>query len=111
MAQNPPRHSPSPEENPSISVVYETRRLPKCKIFRQSPRGGWKYRRAHVAGPLWWRNEMTFTTNMLVPAIALIAGVLALITPRLANFWIAIYLIVIGVIGLAPSFGFDLGLG
>jgi threonine/homoserine efflux transporter RhtA len=53
---------------------------------------------------------MTFTMNMLVPAIALIAGVLALITPRLANFWIAIYLIVIGVVGLAPSFGFNLGI-
>jgi hypothetical protein len=54
---------------------------------------------------------MVFTTGMLLPAIALIAGVLALITPRLASFWIGIYLIVIGVVGLAPSFGFNLGIG
>jgi hypothetical protein len=110
MKQNPPHDSPSLEENPNISVVYETRRLPKCKIQAESARRV-EVSAPDVAGPLWWRNEMTFTTGMLLPAIALIAGVLALITPRLANFWIAIYLIVIGVVGLAPSFGFDLGLG
>ena len=36
-----------------------------------------------------------------VPAIvALIAGILILIMPRLLNFIVAIYLIIIGVIGL-----------
>lgn len=54
---------------------------------------------------------MTFTSGMLLPALALIAGVLAIITPRLASFWIGIYLIVVGVLGLAPSFGFNLGIG
>jgi hypothetical protein len=36
----------------------------------------------------------------LAPSIALIAGILILIMPRLLNYIVAIYLIVIGVIGL-----------
>ena len=36
----------------------------------------------------------------LNPAIALIAGILILVQPRLLNYIIAIYLIVIGVLGL-----------
>jgi hypothetical protein len=36
------------------------------------------------------------------PLIALIAGILILIMPRLLNFIVAIYLIVIGVLGLWP---------
>ena len=40
---------------------------------------------------------MTFSIG---PIIALIAGVLILIMPRLLNYIIALYLIIIGVIGL-----------
>ena len=36
----------------------------------------------------------------LQPIVALIAGVLILIMPRLLNFIVAIYLIIIGIIGL-----------
>lgn len=36
----------------------------------------------------------------LVPIISLIAGILILIMPRLLNYVVAIYLIVVGVIGL-----------
>ncbi len=36
----------------------------------------------------------------LAPLIALIAGVLILVMPRLLNFIVAIYLIVIGLIGI-----------
>lgn len=39
-------------------------------------------------------------TLTLGPLIALIAGILILIMPRLLNFIVAIYLIAIGVIGL-----------
>jgi len=38
------------------------------------------------------------------PLVALIAGVLILIIPRLLNYIVAIYLIIIGVIGLAAHF-------
>lgn len=43
--------------------------------------------------------------NMLViqPVVALIAGILILIMPRLLNYVVAIYLIVIGVLGLWPQ--------
>ena len=36
----------------------------------------------------------------LQPIVALIAGILILIMPRLLNFIVAIYLIVIGLLGL-----------
>ena len=36
----------------------------------------------------------------LGPLIALIAGILILVVPRLLNFIVAIYLIVIGLLGL-----------
>jgi len=35
------------------------------------------------------------------PLVALIAGILILIIPRLLNYIVAIYLIVIGILGLA----------
>jgi len=35
------------------------------------------------------------------PLIALVAGILILVRPRLLNYIVAIYLIVIGVLGLA----------
>jgi len=41
--------------------------------------------------------HLTLTTG---PVIALIAGILILIVPRLLNYVIAIYLIIIGVLGL-----------
>ena len=36
----------------------------------------------------------------LAPLLALIAGILILVQPRLLNYIVAIYLIVIGVLGL-----------
>jgi hypothetical protein len=39
----------------------------------------------------------------LAPLLALIAGILILVMPRLLNFIVAIYLIVIGLIGLLGS--------
>jgi hypothetical protein len=39
---------------------------------------------------------------MVTPLFALIAGVLILVIPRLLNLIVAIYLIAIGILGLAP---------
>jgi len=39
-------------------------------------------------------------TLAIGPLVALIAGVLILVVPRLLNFIIAIYLIIIGLLGL-----------
>ncbi|UXN62592.1 DUF3096 domain-containing protein [Phyllobacterium zundukense] len=38
----------------------------------------------------------------IAPLVALIAGVLILIAPRLLNYIVALYLIIIGVTGLFP---------
>ena len=43
---------------------------------------------------------MTIGIGHLQPIIALIAGILILIMPRLLNFIVAIYLIIIGLLGL-----------
>ena len=39
----------------------------------------------------------------LTPLISLIAGVLILIMPRLLNYIVAIYLIIVGLVGLFPQ--------
>ena len=43
---------------------------------------------------------MHLTSGHVAPLVALIAGVLILIIPRLLNYIVALYLIVIGLIGL-----------
>jgi len=43
---------------------------------------------------------MSITMSHLAPVVALIAGILILLVPRLLNYIVAIYLIVIGIIGL-----------
>lgn len=46
---------------------------------------------------------MTISALTLTPLISLIAGVLILIMPRLLNYIVAIYLIVVGLLGLFPN--------
>lgn len=43
-------------------------------------------------------------TTFWAALLALIAGILILIVPRILNYIVAIYLIVIGVLGLLPFF-------
>jgi Protein of unknown function (DUF3096) len=43
---------------------------------------------------------MTITAAHITPLAALVAGILILIIPRLLNYVVAIYLILIGLIGL-----------
>ena len=45
-------------------------------------------------------------TLAIGPLVALIAGILILIVPRLLNFIVAIYLIAIGVLGLLGNVRF-----
>ena len=46
---------------------------------------------------------MTLDVVVIQPLVALIAGILILLIPRLLNFVVAIYLILIGLIGLWPQ--------
>lgn len=45
---------------------------------------------------------MTVNVVLLQPLVALIAGILILLVPRLLNYIVAIYLIIIGLAGLLP---------
>ena len=45
---------------------------------------------------------MTINIVAIQPLVALIAGILILLLPRILNFVVAIYLILIGVLGLWP---------
>ncbi len=45
----------------------------------------------------------TTLTLAVAPLIALIAGILILIVPRLLNYIVALYLILIGILGLFPN--------
>lgn len=47
-------------------------------------------------------------TLSLTPLVSLIAGILILIAPRLLNYIVAFYLILIGVIGLFGGSGLHL---
>jgi hypothetical protein len=47
---------------------------------------------------------MTLNILLIQPIVALIAGILILLRPRLLNYIVAIYLIVVGVTGLWPHF-------
>ena len=43
---------------------------------------------------------MTLSVAHLQPLVALIAGVLILLVPRILNYVVAIYLIIVGLLGL-----------
>ena len=45
---------------------------------------------------------MTLGMVTIQPRVALIAGILILVMPRLLNYIVAIYLILIGIFGLWP---------
>ncbi len=45
---------------------------------------------------------MTIDIVAIQPLVALIAGILILLVPRILNYVVAIYLILIGLIGLWP---------
>lgn len=46
--------------------------------------------------------EIHVSMLMLQPIVALIAGILILIAPRLLNYVVALYLIIIGITGIWP---------
>jgi len=47
---------------------------------------------------------MNIDLVLINPLIALIAGILILLMPRLLNYVVAIYLLAIGIMGLANQF-------
>jgi hypothetical protein len=49
---------------------------------------------------------MIITSAHITPLVALIAGILILLMPRLLNFIVAIYLIIVGLVGLNAIYHF-----
>jgi Protein of unknown function (DUF3096) len=49
---------------------------------------------------------MVLTVAHITPIVALIAGILILIVPRLLNFIVALYLIIVGLVGLNAIYHF-----
>ncbi len=47
--------------------------------------------------------EITVTPILLQSILALAAGILILIVPRVLNYVVAIYLIIVGLLGLFPN--------
>jgi hypothetical protein len=47
---------------------------------------------------------MNFSPTLVQPLIALVAGILILVQPSLLNYIVALYLIIVGIVGLAPHF-------
>lgn len=58
-----------------------------------------------MAGGIAARSVSMNSINIVIvqPLLALIFGILILFLPRLLNYFVAIYLIVIGALGLWPS--------
>jgi hypothetical protein len=46
---------------------------------------------------------MIINAMLIQPIVALIAGILILAVPRLLNYIVAVYLIIVGLIGLFPN--------
>jgi hypothetical protein len=49
---------------------------------------------------------MHFTTAHIAPLVSLVAGILILIVPRLLNYIVALYLIIVGLVGLNGIYHF-----
>jgi Protein of unknown function (DUF3096) len=49
---------------------------------------------------------MTITVAHVTPLVALIAGILILVVPRLLNYVVAVYLIIAGLVGLNGIYHF-----
>jgi hypothetical protein len=73
---------------------------------KSSPMAYARFRLSKRIGPwpIYGEEAMTIDPVLINPLIALIAGILILLMPRLLNYVVAIYLIAIGIIGLAHHF-------
>jgi hypothetical protein len=72
----------------------------------KNPLGTRRWRSHYRAGLSRLEVEMTLTVAHITPLVALIAGILILIMPRLLNYIVAIYLILVGIIGLNGIYHF-----
>ena len=85
-------------------MAFVTVELPPAKepqFWRVNCAGLSQCRTPAVRRPWPYHNGVPLNLHLsLTPLISLVAGILILIMPKLLNFIVAIYLIVIGLIGL-----------
>jgi DUF3096 family protein len=82
---------------PKTRILLEPGALPRVACAAK-PCGSGLIRSFPIIQPK--GSDMVITSAHLTPLVALIAGILILIMPRLLNFIVAIYLIFIGIVGL-----------
>jgi hypothetical protein len=84
-------------------------------VCRIEPNGDWRVRTLSISGGAGRvlsethpnrGKPMVITAEHITPLVALIAGILILIMPRLLNFIVAIYLIIVGLMGLNGIYHF-----
>ena len=46
--------------------------------------------------------QFSLTSASIQPLVALLAGILILVMPRILNYVVALYLIIVGLLGLFP---------
>ena len=64
---------------------------------------------SYGAGTLRSRSEVSMNLHLTIaPVVSVLAGILILVVPRLLNYIVAIYLIIIGLLGLFGSGSFHL---
>jgi hypothetical protein len=78
-------------------------RLRKVKLLLSLPAGSFPIRGRRRRVSQQTLGKTLNLSNSLSPLISLIAGILILVIPRLLNYIVAIYLIIIGLIGLFGS--------
>jgi hypothetical protein len=71
----------------------EHRNPVRTRILRSSQRPA-------SPGHRFQETRMSISISQLTPIVALVAGVLILVMPRLLNYIVAFYLIIIGAVGL-----------
>jgi hypothetical protein len=64
----------------------------------RSPRGGALIADYHRSNPM----NIELSNAVVPPVLALFAGILILLAPRFLNYFVAVYLIVVGIVGLIP---------
>jgi hypothetical protein len=90
----------APYDNAQVFVRFSLHDNPPSMAYARFRLG----RRIRPSGPIHGEETMTLDPVLINPLIALIAGILILLMPRLLNYVVAIYLIAIGIIGLAHHF-------
>src|SRR5215217_2926963 len=88
------------ECDPGPSARSRREAAPNLTRSQRSPFGRGEHLLSFAVSRSYEETPMTVSIGHLQPIIALLAGILILVMPRLLNYIVAIYLIAIGIIGL-----------